>query len=253
MMAAANFGGPEQLETYLVEFLSLDDPAETTPDIEAYWKTVEKNLRDGEIRLLFVADEIPTELRRIIEFLNERMQTIEVLGVEIRQYEGQDIRALVPRVVGQTEYARQQKSGTSPRAEKITETAFLAECPESARTFFRTLLSESTKRGFTVVWGTKGFSIRAPTPEGKLISYFYGYPAGVNDVPVPFFQAYLGYINDSNNKAAAQEAFTQLIPFQVRGKHTLQVELDDDGAKAVRDRVADVLDIAQRLAAGEQV
>ena len=39
------------------------------------------------MRLLFVADQIPKELRRIIEFLNEHMSRIEVLGVEIRQYE----------------------------------------------------------------------------------------------------------------------------------------------------------------------
>ena len=103
MMAATGAGGPEQLETRMLEFLELDEATDSTPDIEAYWRTVERNLREGELRLLFVADEIPTELRRIIEFLNERMQTIEVLGVEIRQYEGQNIRALVPRVIGQTE------------------------------------------------------------------------------------------------------------------------------------------------------
>jgi hypothetical protein len=251
-LAADNFGGIEKLDAHLVKFLGLDDPDESVQAIEAYWKTVEKNLRNGEIRLLFVADDIPTELRRIIEFLNDHMPLVEVLGVEIRQYEGQDIRALVPRVIGQTEYARQQKSGTSPRAEKITEADFLAECPESAVAFFTLLLTESAKRGFTVAWGTKGFSVRIPTPDGKLISYFYGYPAGVDDFAAPFFQAYLGYIEDPETKQAAQEAFTQLIPFHLRGKHTLQIELDDEGVRAAKDGLAGVLDIAGRLAAGEE-
>jgi hypothetical protein len=71
-------------------------------DIDSYWKTVKNNLASGRIRLLFVADVIPQRLRRIIEFLNEQMDPAEVLGVEIRQYVGPDLKTFVPRVVGQT-------------------------------------------------------------------------------------------------------------------------------------------------------
>ena len=39
------------------------------PDIEAYWKQAGANLKAGRIRLVFVADEIPRELRRVVEFL----------------------------------------------------------------------------------------------------------------------------------------------------------------------------------------
>ncbi len=59
-------------------------PASITPD--EYWETVLANLRRGKIRLLFVADTIPPELKRIIEFLNEQMNPAEVLGVEVKQY-----------------------------------------------------------------------------------------------------------------------------------------------------------------------
>ena len=60
--------------------------------------------RLGRLRLIFVADEIPAELRRVIEFLNEQMRPAEVLGVGIRHYtdEAQRVRNLVPRVVGRT-------------------------------------------------------------------------------------------------------------------------------------------------------
>jgi hypothetical protein len=61
---------------------------------------------------VFVSDLIPPELRRVIEFLNERMSPTEVVGVEIKQYVGQgNLTTLVPRVVGQTEQARAQKIG----------------------------------------------------------------------------------------------------------------------------------------------
>jgi hypothetical protein len=61
---------------------------------------------------LFVSDAIPPELRRVTEFLNERMSRREVLGIEIRQYVGGgNLRTLVLRVVGQTEQAVSKKWG----------------------------------------------------------------------------------------------------------------------------------------------
>src|SRR2546426_5072547 len=43
----------------------LDDEMEP----EEFWQLANKNLQERNIRLLFVADEIPTELQRIVEFL----------------------------------------------------------------------------------------------------------------------------------------------------------------------------------------
>jgi hypothetical protein len=91
---------------------SLGDEAEQ----ERFWDEVEQNLRSGRIRLVFVSDVIPRELRRVIEFLNERMSPTEVIGVEIKQYVGQDnLTTFVPRIVGQTEEAVIRKhSGQAP-------------------------------------------------------------------------------------------------------------------------------------------
>lgn len=86
-------------------------------DPEWFWGEVEQNLRSGRVRLVFVSDLIPPELRRVIEFLNERMSPTEVVGVEIKQYVGHgDLTTLVPRVVGQTEEARRRKPA-SPAVE----------------------------------------------------------------------------------------------------------------------------------------
>ena len=54
-------------------------------NLEEFWSSVKTNLNAGRVRLLFVADRIPKELRRIIEFLNEQMDPAEVLGLELRQ------------------------------------------------------------------------------------------------------------------------------------------------------------------------
>ena len=77
---------------------------------EAFWQQVKVNLQAGKVRLVFVADEIPSELRRIVEFLNQQMDPAEVLAVEIKQYVAGNLRTLVPSVIGQTEEAHQRKS-----------------------------------------------------------------------------------------------------------------------------------------------
>lgn|ERR1700754_702744 len=77
---------------------------------EEFWQLANKNVRERNVRLLFVADEIPTELQRIIEFLNEQMDRTEVLAVEIKQFVGGQQRGLVPRIIGKTAEAQQKKS-----------------------------------------------------------------------------------------------------------------------------------------------
>ncbi|MCU1248897.1 MAG: uncharacterized protein JWQ49_1926 [Edaphobacter sp.] len=49
-------------------------------DTEKFWLQVKTNLEAQKIRLLFVADVIPRELRRIVEFLNRQMNPVEVLA-----------------------------------------------------------------------------------------------------------------------------------------------------------------------------
>ena len=96
-------------------------------DVGEFWKQVKTNLQAGRIRMVFVADSIPAELRRVIEFLNEQMDPAEVLAVEVKQFVGEGMKTLVPRVLGQTETARQKKaSGTSSR-ERIADVDFMAD------------------------------------------------------------------------------------------------------------------------------
>src|SRR5262245_40747331 len=64
-------------------------------DQERFWAQVHTNLQLGKIRMVFVADMIPPELQRIVEFLNVQMTPAEVVAVEIRQYVGQGLKTLV--------------------------------------------------------------------------------------------------------------------------------------------------------------
>lgn len=85
-------------------------------DVEEFWRQVDSNFKAGRVKLIFVADIVPRELARIVEFLNEQMAA-DVRAVELNYYEGgAGLKTLSPRVIGETERARSQKSSsTSPR------------------------------------------------------------------------------------------------------------------------------------------
>ena len=251
-LAAKRYGGDEELDARLSEFLALDDSSDTPADIEAYWDTVEQNLRNGQVRLLFVADQLPSELRRIIEFLNEHMPLVEVLGVEIKQYRGQDIQALVPRIVGLTEFARQQKKSPGKKARQMTKEEFLEACPDKTKEFFNKLISGAEQRGFIISWGTKGFSVRFQLPDGKIISLFYCYVPGMNSWSVPLFQAYLGNLKDPEDKNILLKAYQKHLPFELKGQYTLEIPLDDEGLAKAETGLSEVLDVAQKYIAGDK-
>lgn len=110
-MHGARLGsGRGQVVAIFLEVASTD-----SEKIDSFWETVFNRLKTGQIRLVFVADEIPKELRRIIEFLNEHMRDVEVLGVEMPQYVGSGLTTIVPKVIGKTTIAEQAKVSRSGR------------------------------------------------------------------------------------------------------------------------------------------
>ena len=89
---------------------------ERFPDLaqEDLWRNIENNLRQGRIRLLIAADIIHPEVRRMIEYLNNEMQNVEVLGLELRMYgEKENQLIFVPRIIGQTQAIIDRKSSSS--------------------------------------------------------------------------------------------------------------------------------------------
>jgi hypothetical protein len=60
-----------------------DSAGDSEDGIAAFWSRVKTNLQAGRIRMVFVADEIPIELARVVEFLNTEMDPAEVLAVEV--------------------------------------------------------------------------------------------------------------------------------------------------------------------------
>jgi hypothetical protein len=235
-LAREQAGSEQALAARLVTLLGSEE------EIEPFWARVTNNLRIGRVRLLFVADEIPSELRRIIEFLNEQMMEAEVLGVEVVRYQQGDTEAFVPRVIGQTEQALQTKTAAEPRPKsaKTNVSAFLDVCPPAARPAFERLISGAPLHGMRIDWGTKGFSVRLGG-----MSLFYGYPPGALGRETASMEAYLSYV-PKERRADIRAAYLAAAPFRQAGEHTLVLPVtgpDDavDRAIAALWRVAESL------------
>ena len=136
---------------------------EDEPDPDGFWQRVETNLRASNLRLLFVADRIPGELARVVEFLNEQTRgNIEVLAVEVKRYAGDASETFVPRVIGALP-APPAKSGSGRK--RLTRAALLdAIGDHEHRAAAERLLDTGTRNGARISWGVGTVSIRAATP-----------------------------------------------------------------------------------------
>jgi len=225
-LAIAQYGGTEKAEAAIMKILGLEPGDNVEPDLEAYWGKVEDNLRHGRLRLIFMADRLPPELRRVIEFLNGQMEETEVLGIELAQYVGSNLKALVPRVIGQTEVTRLKKLEATPGKKRINQQEFLESCPEDVRDFFARAISESQQRGMQIYWGTTGFSLRAPNSEGKRTTLFYGFPPGIVRKDSAVAQGYVGNIEDARNREQIRQRFLKIPGITPSGQYTVTLELN---------------------------
>ena len=142
---------------------SLDPETEVTNligsevDLEEFWKRAAVNLQAGRVRLVLVADQIPRELRRVVEFLNEQMTPAEVIAIEVKQYVGDGVKTLVPRVIGQTAGAETKKQAGGPRRKWDEERffSFLSEhCDSNAVKAAHALIQWAEDRGLRISWGS---------------------------------------------------------------------------------------------------
>jgi hypothetical protein len=225
-MATIRQGGPEAADAAIIKLLDLESTENIAAEIEAYWARVEENLHDGRVRLIFVADRLPAELRRVIEFLNDQMDKVEVLGIELVQYAGSSIKALVPRLIGQTEVIRQKKQARGISKPRLNLEAFLERCPEDTRDFFRKAITESQERGMQVYWGTSGFSLRATDHTGKLVTLFYGFPSGGPGRDSAVIQGYVGDIGDVKYRNQVRQRFLAIPGVTQGGEYTMNMNLD---------------------------
>jgi hypothetical protein len=158
---------PNELISSLIKALPEDEDA-----VDRFWRQVKINLQAGNIRLLFVADEIPKELQQIVEFLNRQMNPAEVLAVEVRQYSGEKSKTLVPRVIGQN-----PRKAISIDGSKWNEPSFFRElksrCDSDGVEAAAKILAWTKQNADRIWWGNgKQRGSFTPIIENKGVSHY---------------------------------------------------------------------------------
>ncbi len=127
-----------------------------------FCEKVETKLNENDFRLLFVSDNIPDQLERIVTFLNAQMQ-IEVGAVEIKPSASGTSRIYLPRVIGCKNDGTVQ---SSPRRSRLTRQRFLDDFPEGPfRNAAETILKVTEEAGGKLQWGSSALSIRGQSPS----------------------------------------------------------------------------------------
>jgi hypothetical protein len=143
--------------------------------------------------------------------MNEEMANVEVLAVEVKQFErtdGQGNKAIVPRVVGLTESARSVKGS---RRQKWTENRFFeAVESESVVRIIRDLYEWSQRAADRTVFGTGAFTGSFTfhyRREGKTVSVFSVYTDGI-------FGLNFGYLKDQIKEETLKQFYMRILKIE---------------------------------------
>jgi hypothetical protein len=135
-------------ETLLNEFL------QNSMDANTFWEQAKTNLKAGKIRLVWVSDNIPKELRRIIEFLNEQMDPAQAIGIEVKMFSGQGLKTMVPRVINPMTQQHVASSSGKKWTEEEFFTTIISKQSQEASSIARKLLDWAKVKKLNIYWGT---------------------------------------------------------------------------------------------------
>lgn len=180
-------------------------------DVDSFWNNVGANLQRGQIRLIIAADELRTEVRRMIEYLNAEMKQARVYGLELRRYgEESGPQVLVPNLVGQMQATEVKPlSEVTPWPVDRLQDAYDNLLDEQLGKRLRTLLDWAVKERIFLESRTKApsFGFRGRSGQ-RLVSFFadgtvYCY---INERP------YLGGAEERDRLVAELKALQLLDP-----------------------------------------
>lgn len=129
---------------------------------KAYFDEMERKLKSGEVRIVFLLDQSPWELRSIVEFLNRQTLHMEVLLVEVNNHVLDGIRIVSPQLFGYTEEARAAKATPQTASDNLrkrwSEETFFEEVrsqlDQSSSDAIFNFYNHAKELGFDISWGT---------------------------------------------------------------------------------------------------
>lgn len=228
LVESASLGEGAEADVLLNEFLGEE------ADIDEFWQRVKANLASGRVRLVFVADQFPRELIRIIEFLNQQMSPAEVYGIEVKQFVGRGVKSLVPRIVGVTASAEIKKSGASGGKYYWNEENFLEYLSQRGEKdeaeFAKHVLDWAKSRGdLRLVWSTaakKGSVFPMRDVPGKPPLYTFRLVSGWKNAYIEMqFSNYKKPFETHKNRLELAKRVTQVTGISIPAEKYPSIQL----------------------------
>ena len=157
-----------------------------------------------------------------------------MLIVEVKQYQGEGLTALSPRVLGITEATRAQRV-ESVRKPKLTAQQYLSNVSSAHEQVTRYVWEEAEKRHYIISWGATAFAVRVQDSRtGNEISFLYGYESRYDF----YFDGIPFSLQDA--EAWRRELLATGV-FRSSGRHTLR------GVEVTENNKATIMQVLQRI------
>ena len=234
----------------------LEDFLDDQESAAEFWQRVETNLQAGRIRMVFVADVIPRELKQIIEFLNGQMERAEVLGVEIKQYVNGELKTLVPTVVGQSAITQARRNTPSSGRQHVSKEEFVELCRQDGGTacvkHLKRLIAWTEQKGWRhSYWeGSRGGSFIAHFPSPVRTAYPFTFKHHGRMVFQMQFLKAIAPFDAPDVRQQLQTRLEQIPGFDLRGGMEGQpfIQIGSEQSDADMNRILSILDwIAEQL------
>ncbi|MCD9152968.1 hypothetical protein [Aeromicrobium duanguangcaii] len=203
---------------------------------EGFFARVGDNLRAGRIRMVFVADVIPDELMRIVEFLNEQMNPAEVFAVQVKRFraQGHEDSVIVPAVYGRTAAA---STKNPQRRMRDRATAVDASRPETIR-LIELITGFAPAAGLTVRETPGGAVLE--TSERETVANVYLDPYDSLDIPLERWRA-RGLVDQAESLHASLNGLTdKALTAKIPSLPSRDVVAHWSQVRSVLQRIADL-------------
>ena len=145
-------------------------------------KEIDRNLKKPRLRMIFLADFIPRELRKFIEFINNASRGIDIYAVQLERFLLDDKKIISVNTWGPTESIIHDKSNLfgilSPEEfiNKINNSQTFT--PLEKKLFIlrvNAILNIVEERHIPIGWGTKSFRLSYPNDvdKKKILEFYY--------------------------------------------------------------------------------
>jgi hypothetical protein len=193
-------------------------------------------------RIVLVGFSIEASLERMVEWLSDSYDVnVNAIVLSYVKTKGGDELLMKTSII--SEEMEQERTRKQKKFEPLTEAEFMKKCAPELRPFFQEVLDQADKKGFSIYWATRSYSVRKYLPFlNRYASVIYCWLEG----SFSFYFAQLP-ISNENAETLRRELLSYGI-FRESGKKTLIATLNDETFDKANEVVEFILNKVNEIA-----